>query len=215
MLRAMQIDEGITSKEGQKTARKILKRINKYAENLTDETGYRWTVLQTPGETTAHRFATLDKQQYPDKAIVKGEEGSFYYTNSTHIPVDSAEILTKKIKIESQFHPRASGGHIFHAFMGEAYPDVDSLMNLTKKIATKSDIGFWAYTSAFSYCFGCNTFMRGLQEQCYSCGSMDEVEHYSRITGYIQQVGHKKNSAGGWNAGKRQELKDRYQHEMV
>ncbi len=40
-------------------------------------------------------------------------------------------------------------------------------MSLTKKM-TKTELGFWAYTSAFSYCFDCNQFMRGMQEQCNS-----------------------------------------------
>ena len=214
MLRMMDIDEGITSKEGQKLTHDLLTHINKYAENLTEETGYRWTILQTPGETTTHRFATMDKAKHPD-TIVNGEEGSYYYTNSSHVPVSSDILLPSRIKTESQFHPQVSGGHIFHAFMGEAYPDPESTIHLTKSIAMKSDLGFWAYTSAFSFCFGCNTFIRGLQEQCHNCGSTEQIEHYSRITGYMQQVGHKKDSAGGWNAGKQQELKDRHQYEMV
>ena len=32
--------------------------------------------------------------------------------------------------------------------MGESYSDPEALMSLTNKIARKSDIGFWAYSSA-------------------------------------------------------------------
>jgi anaerobic ribonucleoside-triphosphate reductase len=209
-IKAMGISDGIVSKEGQKIAKEILEYMNNYAKELTDETEYRWTVLQTPAETTAHRFAILDKKRYPDLAMVKGEENSYYYSNSSHVPVDSKLLLTQKIKIESQFHPLTSGGNIFHAFLEEAHPQPEALMNLTKKVA-KTDLGFWAYTSAFSYCFGCNQFMKGLKERCHHCGSVDDVECYSRITGYLQQVGNKKDSSGGWNAGKKQELKDRHE----
>ena len=213
MLKAMNISDGLLDKEGQKVAGEVLDYMNNYAKNLVDETGYRWTVLQTPAESTAHRFATLDKQHYPDKAIVNGDEGSYYYTNSSHIPVDSNCLLTKKLKIESQYHSKTSGGHISHVYLTEETPEPEALMSLTKKMA-KTDLGFFAYTSAFSYCFGCNHLLKGLQEQCGFCGSIDDVEQYSRVTGYLQEGGHRKNSAGGWNEGKKQELKDRYNYKV-
>jgi ribonucleoside-triphosphate reductase len=213
MLRAMNISDGIVNREGQKIASEVLAHFNKYAKNLTEETGYRWTILQTPGETTAHRFAMLDKQYYPDSAIVKGEKDSYYYTNSSHVPVDNSANLIDRVKIESKFHSLTSGGHIQHFWLGESHPNPEALASLTKKIA-RTNCGFFAYSSAFSYCFNCNTFLRGLQEQCPKCASVDEIEWYDRITGYVQQVGHKKDSAGGWNSGKQQELRDRYRQEV-
>ncbi|MEN6293773.1 MAG: anaerobic ribonucleoside-triphosphate reductase, partial [Methanobacterium sp.] len=101
------------------------------------------------------------------------------------------------------------GGHIFHAFMGESYSDPDALMSLTDKIARKSDIGFWAYSSALSFCLKCKTLMKGLQDNCATCGEVKEVEWYDRITGYVQQVGRSRSASGGWNPGKMQELLDR------
>ncbi|MBU4547594.1 MAG: anaerobic ribonucleoside-triphosphate reductase, partial [Euryarchaeota archaeon] len=111
-------------------------------------------------------------------------------------------------------HPLTPGGHIFHAFMGESYSSAESLMSLTNKIAKKSDIGFWAYSSALSFCIGCKTLMKGLNSQCPTCGEKDDVEWYDRITGYVQQVGRAKSSSGGWNKGKMQELKDRRRFEQ-
>jgi len=64
----------------------------------------------------------------------------------------------------------------------------DSLMSLTNKIARKSDLGFWAYSSALSFCIKCKTLMKGLQDSCATCGEQTEVEWYDRITGYVQQV---------------------------
>ena len=179
------------------------------AKSLTDETGLRWSVLQTPAESTAYRFATLDKEKFGDKAILQGDNGANYYTNSSHVPVNSDIDFADKVKIEGKYHRITPGGHIFHAFMGESYSDPDALMSLTNKIARKSDIGFWAYSSAFSFCLHCKTLMKGLSNKCPSCGEQDDVEWYDRITGYVQQVGHAKSANGGWNAGKRQELIDR------
>ena len=95
-----------------------------------------------------YRFATLDREKFGDTTITQGDEQASYYTNSNHVPVNSDVSFAEKIRIEEKFHPLTLGGHIFHAFMGESHSDPQSLMSLTDKIARKSDIGFWAYSSA-------------------------------------------------------------------
>ena len=206
--------EGIENPDANKFGIKCLEYINARAKALQEETGLRWSVLQTPAESTAYRFATLDKEQFGNKAILQGDNGANYYTNSSHVPVNSDISFADKVKIEGQYHRLTPGGHIFHAFMGESYSDPDALMSLTNKIARKSDIGFWAYSSAFSFCLNCKTLMKGLSNKCPSCGESADVEWYDRITGYVQQVGHAKSANGGWNAGKRQELIDRRRFEQ-
>ncbi|MCC7553894.1 MAG: anaerobic ribonucleoside-triphosphate reductase [Methanobacteriaceae archaeon] len=201
--------EGIDNPEANKFGVKCLEYMNDRTKELKNETGIRWTVLQTPAESTAYRFATLDKKIHGDKAITQGDGNASYYTNSSHVPVNADVSLVDKIKIEEKYHSLTPGGHIFHAFMGESYSDPDSLMCLTDKIAKKSDIGFWAYSSALSFCIKCKTLMKGLNQKCPTCGEQEDVEWYDRITGYVQQVGRAKSSSGGWNAGKRQELADR------
>lgn len=200
---------GIDDANARNLGLRILEFMNQRASELIKETGYRWSVLQTPAESTAYRFATLDREKFPDKAITQGDKNAAYYTNSSHVPVNSDVNLPEKIRIEEKFHPLTLGGHIFHAFMGESHSDPESLMSLTDKIAKKSDIGFWAYSSALSFCIKCKTLMKGLQPNCATCGEEKEVEWYDRITGYVQQVGRSKSASGGWNPGKMQELKDR------
>lgn len=200
---------GIEDKDANKFGLKVLDYMNNRTAELKAETGLRWTVLQTPAESTAYRFAMLDHERYRDKIIANGDEKTAYYTNSSHVPVNADVLLPEKIKIEAQYHPKTLGGHIFHAFMGESYSDPDALMSLTDKIARKSDIGFWAYSSALSFCVKCKTLMKGLQDNCGACGETTEVEWYDRITGYVQQVGRSKSASGGWNPGKMKELMDR------
>lgn len=212
-LLAMGVEDGLLSTEGQLLAKDILFEFNRYTYDLEKETGLRWTVLQTPGEACNHRFAQVDDFEFPN-AVVNGPDGSMYYTNSSHVPVSNKVNVIERLKIESQFHPFTSGGNIFHLFMGESYSSAEALTNLTMKIAQKTDMGFWAYSGAMSYCFDCNFLSRGLQETCPNCKHSDNIEWYDRITGYVQQVGRKKDSAGGWNNGKRAELEDRYRYEV-
>lgn len=204
---------GIADPSSNKLGHKVIDFINDKTTTLKSETPYRWSVIQTPAESTAYRFATMDRKMYPDKVICNGDSDASYYTNSNHLPVDTPLSLPEKIQIESEYHPKTQGGHIFHAFMGESYSDPESLRSLTDKICHHSDIGFWAYSSALSYCNKCGTLMKGLQETCTHCGETREVEWYDRITGYVQQVGHSQSASSGWNAGKKQELIDRRRFE--
>ena len=200
---------GIEDPDSLKLGLKVIDYMNGRAQELKKDTGLRWTIIQTPAESTAYRFAMLDQEKFGKDAVTQGDVGAYYYTNSSHVPVDTSRNLAEKIRIEEQFHSRTLGGHIFHAFMGESHSDPEALMSLTDKIARKSDIGFWAYSSALSFCVKCKTLMKGLQDSCASCGEKKEVEWYDRITGYVQQVGRSKSASGGWNAGKMQELRDR------
>ncbi len=200
---------GIDDPDSLKLGLKVIDYMNGRTQELKKDTGLRWTILQTPAESTAYRFATLDREKFGNNAITQGDSEAYYYTNSSHLPVDTSLNLAEKIRIEEQFHSRTLGGHIFHAFMGESHSDPEALMSLTGKIAKKSDIGFWAYSSALSFCIKCKTLMKGLQDNCASCGEQKEVEWYDRITGYVQQVGRSKSASGGWNPGKMKELMDR------
>ena len=137
-----QTGAGLENPDSNKLGLKVIQYINDRASQLKSDTGLRWSVIQTPAESTAYRFATMDREKYPDQIICNGDSSASYYTNSSHVPVDTGMSLPEKIKIESEYHPLTRGGHIFHAFMGESYSNPDSLMSLTDKITHKTDIGF-------------------------------------------------------------------------
>lgn len=202
--------QGLDTKLGQEMGILTLEFMNSYAKRLTEDTSLRWTVLQSPAETTAHRFAELDIKKFGiEETYVNGDTGRHYYSNSSHLPVTTDLNWPKRIKAESPFHPLTKGGHIFHVWLGEAHTDPEALMSLTKNIAKNSELGLWDYSTAFSFCLDCKSLLNGLVETCYKCGRSNNVEWYDRITGYVQQVGRAGDSTGGWNAGKRRELLDR------
>ena len=64
--------EGIEDPDARKFGLKVIKYMNKRADELKDETGLRWSVLQTPAESTAYRFGMLDKEKFGDKADITG-----------------------------------------------------------------------------------------------------------------------------------------------
>lgn len=192
-----------------------VKHMREWADRLADETGWRWTLTQTPAETTAGRFALLDMQEYGDRAIVNGDRksGAVYYTNSSHLKVDAPTPIYERAKLEGKFHPLCNGGHIAHFFLGEGYPDPEALLSLTEKLCRNTDAGLFDYTKDLSVCKNCATTTGGLVDKCPTCGATGaSLEYYSRITGYCQRIGTGSNQTGGWNAYKQAELRDRHRH---
>ncbi len=193
------------SKEALKFGVRVIKFMRDYAERLKEETGLRWSVTQTPAESTAGRFARLDYKYYREEtlSVVNGDLNdinSLYYTNSSHVRVNAPITLGEKILVEEKFHPICNGGHILHVWNTEVSSDPEVLMDITKKIA-KRDIGYWAYTKNISACEHCGFISGGLRESCPNCRSKN-LAKYSRITGYLQNVSN-------WNRAKQEELKDR------
>jgi len=91
--------------------------------------------------------------------------------------------------------------HNSHVWLSEKNPSPEGIYELTKKIATKTAIQYFAFTKDLSVCSNCNFTSGGLVDTCPNCSSKN-IDWWSRITGYYQNV-------AGWNKGKLAELRDR------
>jgi len=91
---------------------------------------------------------------------------------------------------------------MFHVWLGEGDPNPESLLKMTKRISTQTQIGYFAYTKGLTICEECSAVEGGVHGSCPRCGSK-RVRWWSRVTGYYQDV-------GGWNRGKRKEFLQRY-----
>lgn len=188
-----------------------------YAQELSKKHGITIALARTPAETTAQRFAVSDllHVEYREKAetVVKGDVNAaltqinstkdlpVYYTNGTHLAVNANVTLPEKIKYEHTFFPVVDGGNILHLWLGEGSSRPEGLMDFAMNLCKNTQVGYFAFTRDMTICTNEGYVSNGLLEKCPKCGS-ENVQHLSRITGYLQAV-------EGWNAGKRQELKDR------
>ena len=195
-------------------AERIMTSLKTY---ILTEYGSKIALARTPAETVVQRFAVLDlmNPKYTNIArrYVKGDVESaiqmckngvkdlpIYYTNGCMVTY-SVGNLFERIAVEHRFFPIVDGGNILHVFLGERYPDPDGLLNLVMHIAKNTMTGYFAITKDLTICKDCSKVDSGLLDACTACGS-ENVDHVSRITGYLSAV-------SGWNAAKKQELKDR------
>ena len=190
----------ISDSEGEK----IIKFLNSKKEEFHERDSLRWSVIASPAESTAHRFAEIIKERYPD-ATVQGTKGSYYLTNSNHIPVSDDSNIVAHIKNAQQYNKLTLGGSILHLWLGEVWSDDKAIWSLNKKIVD-SDVTFWAYSKVFTYCQECQFTINDNIDVCPICGSTDLVT-YDRCTGYYLPT-------LGFNNGKQQEFKDRYRHKL-
>lgn len=182
----------------------IVEFINKKKDEFHERDGLRWSVIASPAESTAHRFAEIIKQKYPD-APVQGRKDYYYLTNSSHIAVRDNSMFAEHIKNADKFHSLSLGGNILHLWMGEVWSDPEAYWSLNKKILETNTI-FWAYSKCYTFCPECQFTINDKLEVCPICGST-KLQVWDRITGYFVPCSN-------YNNGKRQEFEDRYRHKV-
>ena len=193
----------ITDEASEDLGVEIIEFINMKKEEFHNRDGLRWSVIASPAESTAHRFAEIIKQKYP-KAVVQGNKDYYYLTNSHHIPVSSGVPWIDHIRNARKFHHLSMGGALLHIWSGEVWSDPVAIWKLNKRILEMGNPIFWAYSKVFTFCRECQFTINDKLDVCPVCGSTD-LRVYDRITGYYLPV-------DTYNNGKKQEFKERYRH---
>jgi ribonucleoside-triphosphate reductase len=197
-LNAAWLRADLTHEKTQKFAREVLDHMRERLSDYQEKYGDLYNLEATPAESTTYRFAKHDKEQFPD-IITANENGTPYYTNSSHLPVGYTEDIFTALEIQDELQTRYTSGTVFHAFLGEKLPDWKAAAALVRKIAENHKLPYYTMSPTYSVCAD-HGYITGEEYTCPICGK--ETEVYSRITGYYRPV---KN----WNVGKSQEFKDR------
>ena len=188
----------LTDSRVQQFAKEVLDHMRERLSDYQELYGDLYNLEATPAESTTYRFAKHDKEKYPD-IITANENGTPYYTNSSHLPVGFTEDIFTALEIQDELQTRYTSGTVFHAFLGEKLPDWKAAANLVRKIAENHKLPYYTMSPTYSVCPD-HGYLTGEQFSCPQCGKKTEV--YSRITGYYRPVQN-------WNDGKAQEYNDR------
>jgi len=197
-LNAKWLRKDLTHPETQQFAKEVLDHMRERLSDYQEMYGDLYNLEATPAESTTYRFAKHDKAKYPD-IITANENGTPYYTNSSHLPVSYTEDIFSALEIQDDLQTRYTSGTVFHAFLGEKLPDWKAAAALVRKIAENFKLPYYTMSPTYSVCPE-HGYLNGEQYTCPECGKKTEV--YSRITGYYRPVQN-------WNDGKSQEFKDR------
>ena len=202
-LNAKWLQADLTHPETQKFAVEVLNHMRERLSDYQEEYGDLYNLEATPAESTTYRFAKHDKERFPD-IITANENGTPYYTNSSHLPVGYTEDIFSALDIQDQLQALYTSGTVFHAFLGEKLPSWQAAAALVRKIAENYKLPYYTLSPTYSVCAD-HGYLAGEQYTCPICGRATEV--YSRITGYYRPVQN-------WNDGKAQEFKDRKVYDL-
>ncbi|MBE6748968.1 MAG: ribonucleoside triphosphate reductase [Ruminococcaceae bacterium] len=203
-LNAKWLRKDMTTKETQEFAKDVLNHMRERLSDYQEEYGDLYNLEATPAESTTYRFAKHDKEKYP-AIITANENGTPYYTNSSHLPVGYTADIFEALDAQDELHTLYTSGTVFHAFLGEKLPDWKAAANLVKKIADNYRLPYYSISPTYTVC--CNHgYIPGEVYTCPDCGETTEV--YSRITGYYRPVQN-------FNDGKAQEFKDRRVYDII
>ena len=197
-LNANWLRKDLTHPETQAFAKDVLNHMRERLSDYQEMYGDLYNLEATPAESTTYRFAKHDKKHYPD-IITANENGTPYYTNSSHLPVGYTEDIFSALDVQDELQTLYTSGTVFHAFLGEKLPDWKAAAQLVRKIAENYKLPYYTLSPTYSVCKN-HGYLSGEVSVCPECGERTEI--YSRITGYYRPVQN-------WNDGKAQEFKDR------
>ncbi len=203
-LNAKWLQADMTHEKTQQFAKDVLNHMRERLADYQELYGDLYNLEATPAESTTYRLAKHDRAQFPD-IITASENGTPYYTNSSHLPVSCTADIFEALDVQDELQTLYTSGTVFHAFLGEKLPDWKAAATLVRKIAENYKLPYYTMSPTYSICKD-HGYLAGEQYTCPHCGN--ETEVYSRITGYYRPV---KN----WNDGKAQEFKERKVYDIT
>lgn len=136
-----------------------------------------------PCTSTAKRLARLDIERYGWARVhVKGTKDQPFYSDVIEINSQAKRSFNEQLKTAEKIQQLTPGGHLaLIEIDGEAEPD--KLLAVSKQIVSETKIGLYAFNRAFAYCSRCQRIISGHPTKCPSCGSVDYLTTYRRVSG--------------------------------
>lgn len=204
-LNAKWLGYDLTKPKSLEFAKDVLNHMRERLQMYQEQYECLFNLEATPAESTSYRLAKHDTEQFPDIITAAKDQGTPYYTNSSHLPVGYTDDIFEALDVQDKLQTLYTSGTVFHAFLGEKMPGWKSTEHLVRTIAENYKLPYFTISPTYSVCPD-HGYLNGEEPTCPSCEKATEV--YSRITGYYRPVQN-------WNEGKVQEFNDRlvYQQE--
>jgi ribonucleoside-triphosphate reductase len=200
------------SEEAYETGLKIIAFMYKKVTEFKKRTGLKFTIEETPAESTTRRFAKLDKSKFEmARKVVEGTEKDPYYTNSIHFSPEADVGIADRVVGQSRFHDMIESGAIIHAWVGEQRPSKEAIWNLVKNTLENTRCAQLVFSPTYTECNGCGTVMNGDRKLCINpnCDNANEdtvnlesLNVVTRIVGY-------NSSLKQWNGSQLEIYEDR------
>ena len=176
MIRNFTDDEhDITSEFGINLAKELLDFMRERMKQFQEQTGTLYNLEATPAEGTTYRLAREDRKRYPD-ILQAGSGESFYYTNSSQLPVDHTTDPFEALDLQDELQCKYTGGTVLHLYMGERISSSQACKELIKRVLSSYRLPYITLTPLFSVCDK-HGYLSGEHEYCPHCDEELIVKH--------------------------------------
>ncbi|MFR4562533.1 MAG: ribonucleoside triphosphate reductase, partial [Flavonifractor plautii] len=150
-LNASWLRADLTQEKTQAFAKDVLNHMRERLSDYQEQYGDLYNLEATPAESTTYRFAKHDKAEFPG-IITANENGTPYYTNSSHLPVGYTEDIFSALDVQDELQTLYTSGTVFHAFLGEKLPSWQAAAALVRKIAENYKLPYYTMSPTYSVC---------------------------------------------------------------
>ncbi len=172
--------QNIATKQGKTFAIKVLEFMRDKLVEFQNETGHIYNLEATPAEGTSYRLARIDKKNY--RNIITAGNGTPYYTNSTHLPVNHTGDIFEALKHQDDLQVLYTGGTVLHGFIGEKIDGGNAAALLVKRVFDNFCLPYFTITPTFSIC-PVHGYISGEHFHCPFPHSKGQLKNFGVKTG--------------------------------
>ena len=117
--------------EGEKFGLEVMDYMNKKCDQWKKEENIGYSIYGTPIESTTYKFAKSNREKF---GVIEGITDRDYITNSYHVPVFEEIDWFEKLRIESIFQAKSTGGAVSYVEGDDLQDNEDLVVQLIQYI---------------------------------------------------------------------------------
>lgn len=166
-----------------KFAEEIMQYFSDFIKKYARKPETRPALAMVPNPFAAKRLAELDVERYGWANVsALGTKEQPFYTDMVAVPPETELSWRERLKIEGKFHRLSIGSHLAVLLLDDTEQDPEELLATTKELTANYNIGFYTFNRKLAYCGCCHKVFLGEPIKCPSCGSVDTLTYYKRIS---------------------------------
>ena len=195
--------------EGEKFGLEVMDYMNKKCDQWKKEENIGYSIYGTPIESTTYKFAKSNRKKF---GVIEGITDRDYITNSYHVPVFEEIDWFEKLRIESIFQAKSTGGAVSYVEGDDLQDNEDLVVQIIQYIY--ETILYAELNIKSDYCQVCGydgeiSLLEENEElvwECPCCHNRDQskMNVTRRTCGYLGQ--------NFWNLGRTWDIHDRVVH---
>jgi anaerobic ribonucleoside-triphosphate reductase len=164
-------------------AEKIVKYLSNNVRRYAKKPETRASLAMVPNADAAKRLAELDAEKYGwAKVRAQGTREQPFYTDMVALPLEADVPWKERLGVEERFHKLTPGSHLAVLQLADSEQDPNELLSVTKEIAGTYAVGLYVFNRHLAYCAGCQKTFYGILARCPSCGSVNMLSCFSRVS---------------------------------